>query len=145
MSQDFHGEKDHTSQAFRGQNLNNNSRLEFGEQWMINNEHYENDQPSEEDAKPNSKISADLDYSLRRLINLDVFRKLLEDPTSRRAFRQAIILGLSPSSSAASPSVSLTKLDLWLDCRGVNQILNLLKIGTNGLIGPSYFSSHVFL
>ncbi|KAA1086767.1 hypothetical protein PGT21_011388 [Puccinia graminis f. sp. tritici] len=137
ISHDFQGEKDHTSQTFRSQNQhnNNNNRLEFGEQWMINNENYENNQLSEEDAKPNNKISADLDYSLRRLINLDVFRKLLEDPTSRRAFRQAIILGLSPSSSsAAPPSVSLTKLDLWLDCRGVNQILNLLKIGTHGLI-----------
>ncbi|KNE90441.1 hypothetical protein PSTG_16108 [Puccinia striiformis f. sp. tritici PST-78] len=113
-------------------------RLDFGEQWLINQHH-----PSEEDAKPIDKISAELDYSFKRLINLDVFRQLLEDPTSRHAFRQAIILGLSSSSSPSSPSSSaassgplnpaLAKLDLWTDCRGISQILSLLKLGVNGL------------
>ncbi|PLW04978.1 hypothetical protein PCANC_27200 [Puccinia coronata f. sp. avenae] len=116
-----------TSQESIGRNPTTINRQEFGEQWLIN----QRNPPSEEDAKPNDKISAELDYSLQRLINLDVFRQVLEDPTSRHTFREAIIEGLSFDS--APPNLSLTKLDLWNDCRGMNQILNLLKIGTSGL------------
>ncbi|WAQ91901.1 hypothetical protein PtA15_15A294 [Puccinia triticina] len=128
-SQDSGG-KEFISHTYGGKSntTSPNNALEFGEQWMLNHQHG----PSEEDAKPIDKISAELDYSFKRLINLDVFRQVLEDPASRRAFRQAIIQGLSFSSTPST--LSLTKLDLWLDCRGVNQILNLLKIGTNGLI-----------
>lgn len=111
------------------------NRKEFYEQRLHNQSHL----PSEEDAKPNDKISAELDYSLRRLINLDVFRQVLDDPNSRHAFRQAIIQGLSSSSTPPTPS--LIKLDLWADCRGLTQMLHLLKIGTCGLSGQSWFYS----
>jgi len=110
-----------------GKPTSSRNRKEFDEQQL----HNQNYQPSEEDAKPNDKISAELDYSLRRLINLDVFRQVLEDPNSRHAFRQAIIQGLSSSSTPSTSS--LIKLDLWADCRGLNQMLHLLKIGTCAL------------
>lgn len=76
---------------------------------------------------PISQISRELDYSMRKLMNEQVFEQLLEDSLGRHRFRDWLMKNERPE--------SVMKLDMWLDTRTYGRMIDAVKKGSIGLHG----------
>ncbi|KAF9513070.1 hypothetical protein BS47DRAFT_1485914 [Hydnum rufescens UP504] len=74
-------------------------------------------------AVPHRQIQRDMDYSLRRLFNLQVFEQLLSDPLAQRRFRNYLL----------SVDESAGELDMWQDLSSHARLLEELYAHSEAL------------
>ncbi|KAF8323019.1 hypothetical protein DL93DRAFT_2070437 [Clavulina sp. PMI_390] len=75
---------------------------------------------------PIYQIQRDLDFSMRKLVNIQVFEQLLEDPLGRHRFRDYLV----------SCGAQTAELDMWLDLQNHAKLYQQFQANADAIYGP---------